>query len=448
MQKKQILLSLSVIGAVAAVAVGGTMALFSDTETSNGNIFTAGAIDLKVDHTYASYNGEECNDCVVVPGELITNGGFENPEPTANGGQWQVYPDGTLTSWDVVAGSGLEIQENGAVPGAVAHGGDQLAELDSHTPGSPASAIEQKIDTVPGQKYRLTFWHSPRPGNGPNTDNAVMLSVLVTSNSGVLVNQTVGTISEGATTSWTQHTFDFVALDNKTTVRFTDAGSQQDTLGGFIDDVSVVKLNCPTDTYTLTKGGTCKLWSEKDLEQGDVFWNFTDVKPADWGKNTISLHVYSNDAYVCLMPKNVKDDENTVLKPETLAGDNALDGIPNGELSSELEFFMWQDNDADNSYDLGEPILVPAGTAFKDIASTQLALSSPAPVTLVGVQWCAGDQALAGTVVSCDGNGMGNIAQTDKTIADFVAYAVQQRNNEGFSCANVDLEEEDDELSE
>ncbi|TXH00557.1 MAG: DUF642 domain-containing protein, partial [Candidatus Moraniibacteriota bacterium] len=373
---------------------------------------------------------------VVAPSEFITNGGFENPEPTDNGGTWQVYPDGSLTSWDVVAGSGLEIQEN-AVPGAVAHGGDQLAELDSHTPGSPASAIEQKINTVPGQKYRLTFWHSPRPGNGPDTDNAVTLSVLVTSNSGVLVNQTVGTISEGATTNWTKYTFDFTALDNKTTVRFTDAGSQQDTLGGYLDDVSVVKLNCPTDTYTLTKGGTCKLWSEKDLEQGDVFWNFTDVKPADWGKNTISLHVYSNDAYVCLMPKNVKDDENTVLKPETLAGDNALDGIPNGELSSELEFFMWQDNDADNTYDLSEPILVPAGTAFKDIASTQLALSSPAPVTLVGVQWCAGDQALAGTNVTCDGNGMGNVAQTDKTIADFVAYAVQQRNNSGFTCASL-----------
>lgn len=436
--KKRILISLSAIVAVAAVVAGGTLALFSDTETSNGNIFTAGAIDLKVDHTYASYNGEECNDCVPTGSNMIVNGSFETPEPTDNGGTWQVYPNGTLTNWDVVSGSGLEIQEN-AVPGATAQDGDQLAELDSHVPGQPASAIKQVINTTPGQKYRLTFYHSPRPNNGPDTDNAIAISVLVTSNSGVLVNQTVGNPSSGATTNWTLYTFDFTALDNQTTIQFTDAGSEQDTLGGYLDNVSVVKLNCPTDTYTLTKGGTCKLWSEKDLQEGDVFWNFTDVKPADWGKNTISLHVYSNDAYVCLMPKNVKDDENTVLKPETLAGDNALNGIPNGELSSELEFFMWQDNDADNTYDLGEPILVPAGTAFKDIASTQLALSSPAPVTLVGVQWCAGDQALAGANVTCDGNGMGNIAQTDKTIADFVAYAVQKRNNPNFSCANVNL---------
>ncbi|MBP9727860.1 MAG: DUF642 domain-containing protein [Candidatus Moranbacteria bacterium] len=437
--KKQIIMSLAVITAVSAAAIGGTMALFSDTETSNGNIFTAGAIDLKVDHTYASYNGEECNDCVVPQNavELIVNGGFETPEPTDNGGAWQVYPDGSQTNWDVVSGSGLEIQENGAVPGALAHGGDQLAELDSHIPGLPASAVKQVINTTPGQKYRLTFYHSPRPGNEPNTDNGIALSVLVTSNSGVLVNQTVGNPSSGATTNWTPYTFDFTALDTQTTVKFTDAGSQEDTLGGYLDDVSVRMLDCPTDTYTLTKGGTCKLWSEKDLQASDVFWNFTDVKPADWGKNTISLHVYSNDAFVCLMPKNVLDDENTVLKPETLAGDTAAVGIPNGELSMELEFFMWQDNDADNTYDAGEPILVPAGTPFKNIASMQLALASPAPVTLVGVQWCAGDQALAGVNVTCDGNGMGNIAQTDKVTSDFVAYAVQQRNNSGFTCSQL-----------
>jgi len=56
---KKILLSLSVIAAVAAVAVGGTIAYFSDTETSTGNTFTAGTIDIAVDnmnpwsHSYA-----------------------------------------------------------------------------------------------------------------------------------------------------------------------------------------------------------------------------------------------------------------------------------------------------------------------------------------------------------------------------------------------------------
>jgi len=56
---KKILISLSVIAGVIALVAGGTIAFFSDTETSSGNTFTAGAIDLKVDN-HCFYNGGEC----------------------------------------------------------------------------------------------------------------------------------------------------------------------------------------------------------------------------------------------------------------------------------------------------------------------------------------------------------------------------------------------------
>ena len=46
---KKILLSLSTITAVAILAVVGTTAYFTDTETSTGNTFTAGTIDIAVD---------------------------------------------------------------------------------------------------------------------------------------------------------------------------------------------------------------------------------------------------------------------------------------------------------------------------------------------------------------------------------------------------------------
>jgi len=45
---KRILISLSVIGAVATIVIGGTVAYFSDTEASTGNTFTAETLDLKV----------------------------------------------------------------------------------------------------------------------------------------------------------------------------------------------------------------------------------------------------------------------------------------------------------------------------------------------------------------------------------------------------------------
>lgn len=54
---KRIILSLSMLAFAGALIIGGTGAFFSDTETSTGNTFTAGAIDLKIDST-ATYNGE------------------------------------------------------------------------------------------------------------------------------------------------------------------------------------------------------------------------------------------------------------------------------------------------------------------------------------------------------------------------------------------------------
>ena len=47
---KKILISLSIIGVVAAIAIGGTIAYYNDTETSNGNTFTAGTLNLQVDN--------------------------------------------------------------------------------------------------------------------------------------------------------------------------------------------------------------------------------------------------------------------------------------------------------------------------------------------------------------------------------------------------------------
>jgi len=46
---KKILTSLVMIVMVAAVATGATLAQYSDPETSNGNTFTAGTLDLNVD---------------------------------------------------------------------------------------------------------------------------------------------------------------------------------------------------------------------------------------------------------------------------------------------------------------------------------------------------------------------------------------------------------------
>ena len=52
---------LLILGAGSAIAAGATGAFFSDSETSTGNTFAAGAIDLKIDND-SYYNGNRCTN--------------------------------------------------------------------------------------------------------------------------------------------------------------------------------------------------------------------------------------------------------------------------------------------------------------------------------------------------------------------------------------------------
>lgn len=393
------------------------MALFSDTETSNGNIFTAGAIDLKVDHTKQTYNDEECvGDCEEVGSNLIVNGGFETPNLAP--GTWAVYPDASQTSWVVESGAGLEIQDHAA---GTPKEGEQLAELDSNN----SSAISQTLATVTGGKYRFTFWYSPRPGVGAG-DNGIQAQVKVISAGNLLVDDTIGAAAVGAgDTTWVKYTYSFIAESNTTKVMFTDTGVSN-SFGGYLDDVSVRALECGAFAY----GGTCTLWGERDLGQADTFWNFTDVKPGDQGTNVISLHVSSNDAFVCMSDQNGVDNENVRLEAELPTDTTPL--ALEGELSKYLKVVVWDDN-GDGVHGAAETILYNG--LLKNMATSSLVLPTTSTGYL-GLAWCAGTQTASDGVgpIGCSGAGDQNDAQTDSFVSDVVFTAVQQRNNEGFIC--------------
>jgi len=436
---KKILLSLGVIVALAGTVIGGTIAFYNDTETSNGNIFVAGSIDLKVDHTKQTYNGEVCvSNCVEINDNLIENGGFEDPNVPSGG--WAIYPDDSLTSWVVESGAGLEIQDNAA---GAPHGGNQLAELDSNNP----SVISQTLTTIPGGKYKLRFWYSPRP-NRPAGDNTIGAVVQVVSDNTLLVNDTIGAASAGGSgTSWTEYVYNFIATDGSTKIKFSDLGTAN-SFGGYLDDVSVREMEC-TDGG-LPNGGVCTLWGEQDLGPGDTFWNFPDIKPADWGTNVISLHVDSNDAYACLIVHDADDQENTLLDPEVDMGDDAINGNLDGfgELSNYLDLFAWNDLNANGVYEPTGETSIYEGDFQTELI--QMTLTGGGPTQFVGLAWCAGniqvDHTNGGGAITCDGDGMLNDAQSDSLSASLSAYAEQTRNNPNFSCAGVDLDgpEEDD----
>jgi len=432
---KKILLSIGTIAVVGAIVAGGTIAFYNDTETSTGNIFTAGSIDLKVDQTKASYNGEQCQTCslaivsnnttlvgtspavelsVVHPAWTADlDGGHVAgmPNDGANdGSKWIWITDGptepTLNQtytferkfvWNGTASDAVlylatdnlytDVSLNGATIGSTANDNNfQLATEDVFTTAADATQLESKLV------------------QGTN-----------------VLQVTVRNIGLGGSTSETNP----AGLLFKLEIDGACQGNSNPGAGQY--------------DYLNTPEASCELWAPTDLTD-EQYFNFGDVKPGDYGTNLISLQVNSNDAYACLIPNNIQNDENNVVDPEVTAGDNLLNGVPNGELGANLEFFLWEDN-GDGAYQSPEPILVGAGATLAQIQTQMLAmtLTGGGPTEYVGLAWCAGDQSLSGNNILCAGSGMGDIAQTDSLIASLTAYAVQQRNNPGFLCSSVVL---------
>jgi len=99
---KKIITSIGMLVFVGALVAGGTGAFFSDTETSEGNVFTAGAIDLTVD-SEAHYNGSICQidtqdlDDDDNTSEYLWIGGTEYPVGLPCTGTWEATDLGAQT---------------------------------------------------------------------------------------------------------------------------------------------------------------------------------------------------------------------------------------------------------------------------------------------------------------------------------------------------------------
>jgi predicted ribosomally synthesized peptide with SipW-like signal peptide len=202
-------------------------------------------------------------------------------------------------------------------------------------------------------------------------------------------------------------------------------------------------------------GDAADIWTARDLTD-EVFFTFDDIKPGDRGRRHISLHVDDNEAWACLFLVNKDDQENVRNDSEIDAGDLTDD---EGELSSEIDLFAWQDNDSDLNYDPddGEVELPRDGvwttdsffdiTYSIDVADSNsgtpvLEPTGPAATRNIAVAWCAGDQGINHTTgeITCDGSAMGDKAQSDSLTSDLVVFAEQTRSNPDFLCKDVVLD--------
>jgi predicted ribosomally synthesized peptide with SipW-like signal peptide len=205
-------------------------------------------------------------------------------------------------------------------------------------------------------------------------------------------------------------------------------------------------------------------WESKDLD-GELFFNFDDVKPGDMGEDTISLLVNNNDAYACMNVTVTGTPENSQTEPEAKVDET--NGENEGELQKALNFVFWAD-DGDNVFEQGENI-IREGSAESIFTGQHWTLADTennvwtqqtGPITgaqtyYVAKMWClgdlektpltqeeGGDPLTRGTGFSCSGANLGNETQTDGITADVEFYAVQSRNNGQFLCSSLDKQEE------
>ncbi len=230
-----------------------------------------------------------------------------------------------------------------------------------------------------------------------------------------------------------------------------------------------IDLKIDNTSYYNGVFSTSTSWTLSDLTI-QKFFNFLDLKPGDRGEDTISLHVDTNDSYLCANVKLTSNNENGCNEPEGLVdgtcGGTDPVGAGLGELASNVNFIWWAD-DGDNVLESNENVISAGPIGALGLGgSTTIALADgtnniwtgvPGPVpgeqTLyIGKAWCFGTITPAKLTqdgfgstsartpanstggISCDGSALNNQTQTDSLTADVTFRAVQSRNNPNFSC--------------
>ncbi len=188
-----------------------------------------------------------------------------------------------------------------------------------------------------------------------------------------------------------------------------------------------------------------------------LFFNFFDLKPGDWGEDTISLHVKDNEAWACMEVDLTSNNDNGLTDPE--AEVDSTDGAGNGELQNFIQFVWWAD-DGDNVLEddevasafVDDQPLADADDFKVNLAdSTGDGILSNGPLAgdttyYIGKAWCFGELALAPVAegagvdptvndgITCDGSGLDNSTQTDSVTGDISFTVVQERHSPGFKC--------------
>ena len=250
--KKKLILMMAVVAAVAVAATGmiafeahviNVTATISNVlhvpidEFDFGTVFPQETPDDKIINIALS---QSFIDAVgATSGNLIQNGSFELPEVTNSSG-WQLFKSGaTGLEWTVewvnpVSGAPdpalQELQENIFQQ---AKDGDQYAELDTHNNnGGGLVKIHQDVSTTADKSYTLTYYFAARPGV---VSNEITLKI-----DDVVIETKTANGTGHTTIQWVEYSHTFTAASASTKIEFVGGGTD-DTLGVFLDDISLIQ---------------------------------------------------------------------------------------------------------------------------------------------------------------------------------------------------------------
>lgn len=304
--------------------VGSTIAFFADTETSQDNVFVAGNLDVKVDSEahfrdlvcvdgyWKDPEAVQCEDTSLIEKSISKENGimsiFINPANAMvidDKKNCEDYGfDYTIGKWEYKYGSYLP---EGDPNGTVVFGNAKIADWTSEI---FAAGIIRKAAwdylVLPGGYSGVVSQYCPMGENNYCHD---ISHVEICGNYDVCGNCVL------------------------------DDGEECDN-----------SLNV-TDGYYCTDD--CKLkplmpctgsWEESDLIPGvHKFFEFSGLKPGDYGEDTISFHVYDNDAWGRFIIGNVLDNENGCQDGEYYDEPNCnID--EQGELGKKVFFNAWLDD--------------------------------------------------------------------------------------------------------
>ncbi len=238
--------------------------------------------------------------------------------------------------------------------------------------------------------------------------------------------------------------------------------SDRETSSNNLFQTGKIDLKIDNESYYNGAVSANTSWEKDDLP-GHLFFDFNDVKPSDWGEDTISLHVDDNEAWACMKTSLTKNIDNTCTEPEKIDDPNCLEGenaTNSGELANNINFMFWID-DGDNVLEQGEfdNNIIAQGPASQVLNSNIILADSslnrvgavgeglfPNITYFIAKAWCFGSlspnplpegQGVNPTINSgilCNGSNLNNSTQSDILNADIEFTAYQHRNNPNFLC--------------